>query len=181
MKTTRNQEGQNVRCGSDPIRSNIWVSFVLFSGKSNINTLKQKTAYYLCFPGQHRSYMCVPKHHKAKSNPITDLDRPRGFQEVEAPRFQDSRHIKMVTFLALHTGRFYPQEIFPGTHFCQTLSRPQGHSAARRIMSMKNSNDTIGNRTRDLPTFSAMPQPTAPRRTPRSEASYIHNCINKHK
>jgi hypothetical protein len=26
----------------------------------------------------------------------------------------------------------------------------QGHSAARRIMSMKNSNDTIGNRTRDL-------------------------------
>ena len=25
----------------------------------------------------------------------------------------------------------------PGTHFCQTLSRPQGHSAARRIMSMK--------------------------------------------
>ena len=28
-------------------------------------------------------------------------------------------------------------------------------------MSMKNSNDTIGNRTRDLPTCSAVPQPTA--------------------
>ena len=27
-------------------------------------------------------------------------------------------------------------------------------------MSMKNSNDTIGNRTRDLPTCSAVPQPT---------------------
>ena len=26
---------------------------------------------------------------------------------------------------------------------------------------MKNSNDTIGNRTRDLPTCSALPQPTA--------------------
>ena len=26
---------------------------------------------------------------------------------------------------------------------------------------MKNSNDTIGNRTRDLPTCSAVPQPTA--------------------
>jgi hypothetical protein len=25
-----------------------------------------------------------------KSNPITGLDRPIGFQEVEAPRFQDS-------------------------------------------------------------------------------------------
>ena len=31
---------------------------------------------------------------------------------------------------------------------------------------MKNSNDIIGNRTRDLPTCSAVPQPTAPPRTP---------------
>ena len=31
---------------------------------------------------------------------------------------------------------------------------------------MKNSNDTIGNRTRDLPACSAVPQPTAPPRTP---------------
>jgi hypothetical protein len=31
-------------------------------------------------------------------------------------------------------------------------------------MSMKNSNDIIGNRTRDLTTCSAVPQPTAPPR-----------------
>ena len=31
---------------------------------------------------------------------------------------------------------------------------------------MKNSSDTIGNRTRDLPTCSAVPQPTAPPRAP---------------
>ena len=30
----------------------------------------------------------------------------------------------------------------PGTHFCQRLSRPQGHSAIGRIMSLKNSKDT---------------------------------------
>ena len=47
-----------------------------------------------------------------KSNPITDLDRPRGFQEVEAPRFQDNRHMKVVRLSALHIGRLYPQEIF---------------------------------------------------------------------
>jgi hypothetical protein len=29
-------------------------------------------------------------------------------------------------------------------------------------MTMKNSNDTIGNRTRDLPACNAVPQPTAP-------------------
>ena len=33
-------------------------------------------------------------------------------------------------------------------------------------MLIKNSNDTIGNRTHDLPTCSAVPQPTALRRTP---------------
>jgi hypothetical protein len=33
-------------------------------------------------------------------------------------------------------------------------------------MSMKNTNDTIGNRTRDLPTCSAVPQPTALPRAP---------------
>jgi hypothetical protein len=32
-------------------------------------------------------------------------------------------------------------------------------------MSMKNSNDTIGNRTSELPACSAVPQPTAPPRT----------------
>jgi len=40
-------------------------------------------------------------------------DRPRGLQEVEAPRFQDSRHMKMVRLSALRT----PGNI-PGTHFC---------------------------------------------------------------
>jgi hypothetical protein len=33
---------------------------------------------------------------------------------------------------------------------------------------MKNSNETIGNRTRDLPACSAVPQPTAPPRAPMS-------------
>jgi len=32
---------------------------------------------------------------------------------------------------------------------------------------MKKSNDTIGNRTRDLPACSAVPQPTAPLRAPK--------------
>jgi len=59
-----------------------------------------------------------------------------------------------------------PPGNIPGTHFCQRLSQPQGHSAAGRIMSMKNSGNTIGNRTRDLPTCSAVPQPTALPRTP---------------
>jgi len=59
-----------------------------------------------------------------------------------------------------HRPSLLPGNI-PGTHFCYKLSQPQGHSAAGRIISMKNSNDIIGNRTRELPTCSAVPQPTA--------------------
>jgi hypothetical protein len=45
----------------------------------------------------------------------------------------------------------------PGAYFCYRLSWPQGHSATGRIMSLKNSNDTIGNRTRDLLVCSVQP------------------------
>ena len=47
-----------------------------------------------------------------KSNPIIGLDRPWGFQEIDAPRFQDNRRMKVVRLSALCTGRLYPQEIF---------------------------------------------------------------------
>ena len=47
-----------------------------------------------------------------KSNPITGLDRPWGFQEAKAPRFQDNRHMKVTRLSALRTGHLYPQEIF---------------------------------------------------------------------
>ena len=44
--------------------------------------------------------------------------RSRGCQEVEAPRFQDNRHMKVVRLSALCTGRLYPPGNIPGTHFC---------------------------------------------------------------
>ena len=79
-----------------------------------------------------------------------------------APRFQDSQHMKIVRLSALRTGRLDPPGNIPGTHLRYRLIQPQGHSAVGRIMSMKNSNDTIGNRTRDPPVCSAVLQPTAP-------------------
>jgi hypothetical protein len=47
-----------------------------------------------------------------KSKPITGLDRPLSFQEVEAPRSLDSRHMKVVRLSALLTGQAPAQEIF---------------------------------------------------------------------
>ena len=79
-------------------------------------------------------------------------------QEVEAPRFHDNRHMKAVRLSSLRTGRLYSPGDIPGTHFSYWLIRPQGRSKAGRIMSMKNSNDIIRNRTRYLPACSAVPE-----------------------
>jgi hypothetical protein len=52
--------------------------------------------------------------------------------------------MKLVRLSALLTYHLYHPGNIPGTHFCQRLSRTQGHNTARRIMSMKNYNDTSG-------------------------------------
>jgi hypothetical protein len=70
--------------------------------------------------------------------------------------------MKVVRLSALHTGCLYPPGSIPDTHFCSRLSQPQGHSAARRFMSMKNSSGIIGNWTHNLLACSTVPQPTAP-------------------
>ena len=66
----------------------------------------------------------------------------------------------MVRLPGLNTGRLYLQEDNSGAYFCSRLSRSQGHSTAGRIKSIKKSNEPFGNRTRDLPTCSAVPQLT---------------------
>jgi len=73
---------------------------------------------------------------KGTAIPVRDCYRTIGFQEVEAPKFRDNRHTKMVMLSALHTGRLYPQGNITGTYFCLRFSRHQGHSAAGKIMLM---------------------------------------------
>ena len=46
--------------------------------------------------------------------------------------------MKVVSFSVLRPCRFYLPGNIPGTHLCQRQSRPYGHSAAGRIMSIKN-------------------------------------------
>jgi hypothetical protein len=81
---------------------------------------------------------------------------------VEVTRFQDDQQVKVVKLPVLSTRLLYTPGYAPGTHFCQRLSQPQGHSAIGRIMTMKNSNDTTGNHTPALQVCSTVPQPTAP-------------------
>jgi hypothetical protein len=53
----------------------------------------------------------------------------------------------------------FPPGIISDTYVGSRLRQPQGFSAAGRIMSMKNSSDTIGNWSRNLPVCSAVSQP----------------------
>jgi hypothetical protein len=66
--------------------------------------------------------------------------------------------MKVARLSALRTACLYPQEVSLVLFSVKRLSRPQGHLAVGRIMPMKNSSDTIGNRSRDLPICSALPQ-----------------------
>jgi hypothetical protein len=59
------------------------------------------------------------------------------------------------------------QAAFTGQKIFLVLISVRGwvdHSATGRTKSMKNSNDTIGNRNRDLPACNAVPQPAVPPR-----------------
>jgi hypothetical protein len=85
------------------------------------------------------------------------LYRPLGFQEDPRVSTQLAHEGGMVVS---PTYQLPPPDI-PGSHYHQSLSWSQGHTAARRNKSMKSSNYPIKNQTRDLPAFSAMPQPLA--------------------
>ena len=82
--------------------------------------------------------------------------RSWGFLKVVASKFQSNRHKEVVRISALSTGSLYLSRNIPGTHFCRgwidlrVIVRLEG-------LCIKNSNDTIGSQTRDLPACSAVP------------------------
>jgi len=75
---------------------------------------QKKTALFRPFHNSKNYYGCT-SNVKGKAIPVTELDRPLGFHKIEAPRFQDNGHMKVIRLSSLRTGRLYPsplQEIF---------------------------------------------------------------------
>jgi hypothetical protein len=92
----------------------------------------------------------------------------RSWQALRVPEVWGSQILRQS---AHESGKFVipthrpplPPGNIPGSNFCLRLSRPQCHSAAERIMLYKNSNDTIGNSSRDLSVCCTVPQPLSHR------------------
>jgi hypothetical protein len=74
---------------------------------------------------------------KTKAFPLQALGRPLGFQEVEAPRISGKSALEGGRTVSPRHRPSLPLGKISGTHFCQRLSRFQGHSAARRIVTEK--------------------------------------------
>jgi hypothetical protein len=114
---------------------------------------------------------CTLIQTSTQNRPIAGIDMPLGIQVFETPRIP--RYTKVS---ALSTGCFYPPpppEIFLVLVSVRGSVDPHGHSVARRMKSVKNSNDTIGNRTRDLLACSVVPRPPAPLRDPLNRCSHL--------
>jgi len=87
--------GRDVLAASSVKVKNEWTdNFACFLSVSNSNSL-------------HTVDPTVSSHQSSKrhNNTITDLDRSWGFQEAEAPKFQENRCVKLVRMSALRTGR----------------------------------------------------------------------------
>ena len=97
---------------------------------------------------------------KDEAIPVYAWTDPDSSWKLRLPDFMTIGTWSLKVVSPIHRPPLRPADT-TGPHFCSRLSRPHNHSAAGRIMSIKNSNDTIGYRNLDLPVFSAVPQPTA--------------------
>jgi hypothetical protein len=76
---------------------------------------------------------------KGKATQLQAWTGPEGSRRLRLIDFKTMAHEGSKVVSPTHWPPLPPRNI-PGTHFCYRLSRLQGHSAAGRIMSMKNSN-----------------------------------------
>jgi hypothetical protein len=111
-----------------------------------------------------------------ESNPITGLDRPLGFQEVEAHRIsRQSAYEGGKVVSPTHWPRLAPRKYSWYSFLLEAESTARPQCQRKDYV-----NDTIRNRTRELPVFITVPQPTAlPRASRNTESQYESSLQRK--
>ena len=84
---------------------------------------------------------------KGKAIPLLVCTGSEGSRRLRLPGFLKKSAHEGGKAVGLTHRPPSPSENILGTQFCQRMSQPQNYSAVGRIMSEKNSNCTIGNRT----------------------------------
>ena len=98
--------------------------------------------------------------------PTQALIGPQESRSLRLPEFLKNPYMKVIRLSVVRNSILYPPGNIPGTRICHRLSQPQGNNMAGTSKPMENRIDLNGNGTRDLVAYSAVPQPTAPPRTP---------------
>jgi hypothetical protein len=98
---------------------------------------------------------------EVKAIPLQVWTGPYGSRSFRFPELLDNWYMKVERLSALRIDHLYPEGDISAAHFCERLSRPQGHSATGRFMSIKIPDDPIRFRTLELPACKQVAQPTA--------------------
>jgi hypothetical protein len=120
---------------------------------------------FLPFPGSNIRFsskiVCLPVFprdpqmtsaclNESKAIPVIGRGGPYSCETSRLPHFLDTRLTGCGEVVSPTCRPLFTPRKIPGTHFCQRLSRPQGHSAAGGITYIEKPSDLIRNRIRDL-------------------------------
>jgi hypothetical protein len=85
-------------------------------------------------------FLGVIYYSKGKAALLQAWSGPEGSRKLRFPDFMTTAQDGGKVASLMHQPPLPPGNI-PGTHFCWRFSRPQGHNATGRIMSLKNLNE----------------------------------------